>query len=59
MVDRFGGNQAKAIAAYNAGPGAVEKHGGTPPFEETQFFVRNVTKMVDYFSFDRPIGRSR
>lgn len=59
MVEHFGGNRPKAIAAYNAGPGAVVKHGGTPPFEETQFFVRNVTKMVDYFSYDRPIGRSR
>ncbi len=57
MVDRFGGDLNKAIAAYNAGPGAVEKYGGTPPFAETQFFVRNVTKMHDYFSFDRPIGR--
>jgi len=59
MVDRFGGDKSKAIAAYNAGPGAVQKHGGTPPFAETQFFVRNVIRFVDYFSYERPISRSR
>jgi len=58
MVDRFGGNMDKAIAAYNAGPGAVQKHGGVPPFKETQFFVRNVTRLYDYFSYDRPVRRS-
>ena len=42
QLDRFGGDPAKALAAYNAGPGAVERFGGVPPYEETQNYVRRV-----------------
>jgi soluble lytic murein transglycosylase-like protein len=42
LLDRFGGDVQKAIAAYNAGPGAVEKYHGVPPYAETQAYVRNV-----------------
>jgi soluble lytic murein transglycosylase-like protein len=42
MLDRFDGDVAKAVAAYNAGPGAVEKHGGIPPYAETQAYVKRV-----------------
>src|SRR5262245_26404785 len=38
----FGGDEAKAAAAYNAGPGAVKKYGGTPPYRETKEYVRKV-----------------
>ena len=41
MIDRFG-DLPRALAAYNAGPSAVEKHGGIPPYEETQAFVKKV-----------------
>jgi soluble lytic murein transglycosylase-like protein len=42
QLDRFGGDATKALAAYNAGPGAVERFGGVPPYSETQQYVRNV-----------------
>jgi soluble lytic murein transglycosylase-like protein len=42
MLQLFHGNLELAIAAYNAGPGAVEKYGGIPPYAETQNYVREV-----------------
>src|SRR5947199_4796084 len=42
MLDHFAGKVELAIAAYNAGPGAVEKHRGIPPFAETREYVKRV-----------------
>jgi soluble lytic murein transglycosylase-like protein len=42
LLDRFHGDLRLAVAAYNAGPGAVEKYGGVPPYAETQAYVENV-----------------
>ena len=39
MLGQFGGDVKLALAAYNAGPAAVRKHGGVPPYAETQAYV--------------------
>ncbi len=52
MLDRFEGRLELAVAAYNAGPGAVERHGGIPPYRETRDYVRKVLAL--YRGVDRP-----
>ena len=42
LMDRFDNNKSLALAAYNAGPNAVKKYGGIPPYQETQNYVKNV-----------------
>lgn len=42
MLDAFGGDMKKAIAAYNAGPQAVKDYDGVPPYAETQNYVNKV-----------------
>lgn len=42
MLKTFNGDVRKAVAAYNAGPGAVKKYGGIPPYRETQAYVGRV-----------------
>lgn len=49
LMDRFDNNKELALAAYNAGPNAVKKYGGVPPYKETQNYVKNIMKTYDNY----------
>ncbi len=49
MLDQFDDNLELALAAYNAGPNAVRRHGGVPPFDETQTYIQRVKRYMDYY----------
>ena len=44
LIARYNGDVKRALAAYNAGEGAVERHRGVPPYGETRAYVRNVLR---------------
>ena len=46
LLDRYGGNVRLVLAAYNAGAGAVEKHGGVPPYPETWNYLERVLRFA-------------
>ena len=49
MLDSFDRNLDYALAAYNAGPNAIRKYGGIPPYEETRNYVKRVKYYFDYY----------
>jgi soluble lytic murein transglycosylase-like protein len=53
QLDRFGGDPKLALAAYNAGPGAVAKYGGVPPYGETQNYVQQVLDRYERIKNER------
>lgn len=55
LTTEFGGNTTEALAAYNAGPGAVQQYGGVPPYAETQSYV---TKVLGYAEAYRQVHPS-
>jgi soluble lytic murein transglycosylase-like protein len=53
QLRRFGGDTRLALAAYNAGPGAVQQYGGVPPYQETQRYVDQVLARIDAATNER------
>jgi soluble lytic murein transglycosylase-like protein len=51
MLTRFGQDIELALAAYNAGPGAVEKYKGVPPYKETQNYIERVLSSYKQYAY--------
>jgi len=49
LLKRFNGDLTLAAAGYNAGEGAVARHGGVPPYSETQYYVKRVAVLADRY----------
>jgi soluble lytic murein transglycosylase-like protein len=50
LLATFEGDVTNAVAAYNAGPAAVKKYGGIPPYQETRLYVRRVLDLYRQYS---------
>ena len=50
LLDKHNGNEQLALASYNAGPSAVDKYKGIPPYSETQNYVKSVLRLKERFA---------
>jgi soluble lytic murein transglycosylase-like protein len=53
LLSQFGGSVERAVAAYNAGPAAVAKYKGVPPYAQTRAYVRNVIASLQEYKAQR------
>jgi soluble lytic murein transglycosylase-like protein len=59
LLEVYEGRVAEALAAYNAGPGAVARHQGVPPYRETRGYIRKVVKEFEKAERKRPLSAGK